>query len=88
MFTLGLPWPGGRLHRLDRFGALQVAAVRESNDWWNAAGEKRAARVPSLAFCFFGRPRDATSCTAAALIRLFGFFETLSFPGRLSHNSK
>jgi hypothetical protein len=91
--------PQGRVFRLGPLGlevdfiGLLVAGpgkstVWESNDWWSAAGEKRAARVPSLAFCFFGRPRDATSCTAAALIRLFGFFETLSFPGRLSHNSK
>lgn len=87
----------GRVFRLGTLGlevgfiGLLVAELGkstawESNDWWSAAGEQRAARVPSLAFCFFGRPRNATSCAAAALIRLWPF-ETLSFPGRLSHNS-
>jgi hypothetical protein len=28
----------------------------ESNDWWGAAGEKRATRVSSLAFCFLVSP--------------------------------
>ena len=50
-------------------------------------GKKRATRDARVAFCFFGRPRDADVMHSSRSDKAFWPFETLSFPGRLSHNS-
>ena len=64
------------------------STARESNDWWSAAGEKaRSQGCPCGLLRFWSVPEMQTSCYSGRSDKVFWPFETLSFPGRLSHNS-
>lgn len=68
-----------RLHRLDRYGALQVAAVGKAMIGGMLRGEKRAARVVSLAIRFFGCPRECNVMHGSRSDKAFGLLKRPHF---------
>lgn len=68
-----------RLHRLDRYGALQVAAVGKAMIGGMLRGGKHAARVVSLAICFFGCPRECNVMHGSRSDKAFGLLKRPHF---------